>query len=65
VSGQSQGGDERIRDTEIISRNQLEKTGENEHGPTYRCPRCGFKFVTEYCDCPECLWAGMCQEGFE
>ena len=52
-----------IGDTEVIPREQLEKTADSEHGPCYRCPRCGFPYVTEHCDCPECLWAGMCQKG--
>ena len=56
---------ERIGDAEIIPRDELEKTGENEYGPTYRCPRCGYEFVTEHLDCSQCLWAGMCQEGWE
>jgi len=64
-SDESLDGTERISDTEIIPRDKLEQTGENEHGPSYRCPRCGFGFVTEHCDCPECLWAGMCQEGWD
>ena len=63
-SDESLNGTERISDTEIIPRDKLEQTGENEHGPSYRCPRCGFGWVTEHCDCPECLWAGMCQEGW-
>lgn len=55
---------DRIDDTEIVSRDGLKRTGETEYGPTYRCPRCGHDWVTEHCDCPECLWAGMCQEGW-
>lgn len=58
-------GIERIGDREVISRENLEHTADTEHGPTYRCPRCGYEWVHEYFDCPECLWAGMCQEGWE
>jgi len=57
-------GDTDLGDTEIVPREELERTGETWHGPTYRCPRCGYKWVTEDCDCPECYWAGMCQEGW-
>lgn len=53
-----------VEDTEIIPREELEETADSEHGPTYRCPRCGYEFVTEYCDCPDCGWAGMCQKGW-
>lgn len=56
---------ERIGDTEIIPRAELEKTADTEYGPTYRCPRCGWEWVHEHVDCPECLWKGMCQEGWE
>lgn len=51
--------------TTIVPRSDLEHTADTEHGPTYRCPNCGYDYVHEYCDCPECLWAGMCQEGWE
>lgn len=54
-----------IGKTEIVSREVLEQTGTNEFGPTYRCPRCDYPSISEYCDCPECGWAGMCQEGWE
>lgn len=54
-----------IGDCEIIAREDLEKTCETEYGPNYRCPRCGYDLVTEYCDCPDCGWAGMCQEGWD
>lgn len=57
--------DAQITDRTILPRAELEQTGETGHGPTYRCPRCGFGSVSEYCDCPECGWAGMCQEGFQ
>jgi len=62
MSGQSSDDTERIGDIEVIPRNELEKTGKTEYGPTYRCPRCGYEWITEYCDCPDCAWAGMCQE---
>lgn len=55
-----------LGDCEIVPREDLEQTDDDdEYGLYYRCPRCGYEFVAEYCDCPECLWAGMCQEGFE
>lgn len=54
-----------IGDTTVIPRDELEDTGGTEHGPTYRCPRCGYSVVSEYCDCPDCGWAGMCQEEFQ
>lgn len=54
-----------ITTTTVVPRDELEKTGETEYGPAYRCPRCGYDHITEYCDCPECGWAGMCQEEFD
>jgi lipopolysaccharide biosynthesis regulator YciM len=57
-------GNNRIGDTTIIPRSELEQTAKDEYGFRYRCPRCGYDYVTEYCDCPECLWAGMCQVGW-
>ena len=54
-----------IGDAEVIPREELEKTAEDEDGPHYRCPRCEYPYVNEYCDCPACLWAGMCQEKWE
>ena len=52
-----------VGDTEVVPRKQLKQVGENEYGPVYECPRCGFP-ISDYCDCPECGWAGMCQEEF-
>jgi rubrerythrin len=54
----------RIGDAEIVPRNQLEQTGDIEGVPVYACPRCDYQWITEDCDCPDCLWAGMCQEGW-
>lgn len=62
--GQAADGINRIGDTTIIPRSHLEQTARDEYGARYRCPRCGYDYVTEYCDCPECLWAGMCQVGW-
>jgi lipopolysaccharide biosynthesis regulator YciM len=47
---------------EVVPRADLTQTGETDHGPVYECPRCGYRHVSEYCDCPFCGWAGMCQE---
>lgn len=63
-SDQSATGIDRIGDAEVVPRDDLEQTGETEFGPTFRCPRCGYDWITEDCDCPECGWAGMCQEGW-
>lgn len=56
---------ETIEDTTVVPREGLEKTGHDLHGPYYRCPRCDHEYINEYCDCPDCGWAGMCQEEFE
>lgn len=55
----------RLGDREVVPRGQLTQTGATEHGPTYQCPRCEYAHVSEYCDCPECGWAGMCQPEFD
>jgi len=55
-------GTERIEDTEIVPREELEQTGNIEGVPVYACPRCDYQRITEDCDCPDCGWAGMCQE---
>lgn len=60
----SSGVIEQIGDAEVVPRTQLQQTGETDHGLTYQCPRCGYEWITEFCDCPECGWAGMCQPGF-
>jgi len=46
---------------EVVPRTDLTQTGETDYGPVYECPRCGYQHVSEYCDCPFCGWAGMCQ----
>jgi len=61
---QDGGINQAVGDTTIIPRSELEETAEDEYGKRYRCPRCGYDYVTEYCDCPECLWSGMCQTGW-
>lgn len=60
----SEDGTERIGDSEIVPRDELEQTGDIEGVPVYHCPRCDYQRITEDCDCPECGWAGMCQEGW-
>ena len=55
---------DRLGDTEIVPREELEQTGDIEGVPVYACPRCDYQWITEDCDCPECGWAGMCQEGW-
>ena len=47
-------GTDRIDDTEIVPRDELEQTGDIEGVPVYGCPRCDYQWITEDCDCPEC-----------
>jgi len=56
--------DQSIGKTEVFQPDELTQNGQNEYGPIYECPRCPYDFVSEYCDCPLCGWAGMCQEEF-
>lgn len=48
---------------EVVPREYLELVEDADHGKVYECPRC-YSRVTEYCDCPTCGWAGMCQPEF-